>query len=69
MKISLKLETKISRAINDHFFNILCALDEKDRKNEISHPAWKELFETVLKEQSSMKQEIFEEISSYRGKR
>ena len=69
MKISLKLRTKISKAINDHVFNMLCALDEKDRKNEMPHSVWRELHETICKEKSLMAEEIFQKIESYKGKR
>ncbi len=69
MKISLKLHTEISKSIDNHVFNMLCALDEKDRKDEISHSVWKELFETICKEKSLMAEEIFQKIESYKGKR
>lgn len=69
MKISSKLHTEISKSISDHVFNMHCALDEKFRKDEISHSIWKELFETILKEKSLMEKEIFQKIESYRGKR
>lgn len=69
MKISLELRTEISKSINNHVFNMLCALDEKDRKDEISHSVWKELFETICKEKSLMAEEIFQKIESYKGKR
>jgi hypothetical protein len=69
MKISPKLRAEIYKSISDHIFNMHCALDEKDRKDEISHSVWRELFETVSKEKSLMVEEIFQKIESYRGKR
>lgn len=69
MKISLELHTEISKSINNHVFNMLSALDEKFRKNEISHSVWKELYEEILKEKFLMAEEIFQKIESYKGKR
>lgn len=69
MKISHKLRENIKKSFNEHFFNIFCALDEKDRENKIPHFVWKELWEQVQKEKTALEKEIFSKIDSYSGKR
>jgi hypothetical protein len=69
MKISKKLSDSIQKEIFNAQFEILCALDEKDRKDEISHKVWKELHELVIDKMSNLDKSINSEIETYSGKR
>lgn len=69
MKISKKLSESIRKEILDARNCILSALDEKDRKDEISHEVWQELYKLVLDKTSDMSKGISTEIETYSGKR
>jgi hypothetical protein len=69
MKISRKLSERIKKEILNAQFEILCALDEKDRTDQISHEVWKELYEKVIAEMSNLDKSINSEIETYSGKR
>jgi transcription termination factor NusB len=69
MKISRKLLERIHKEIYDAQFDILCALDEKDRTDQISHEVWRELQKKVVDKMRNLSQNIDEQIQSYSGKR
>ncbi len=69
MKISRKLSDSIQKEILDARNDILFALDEKDRKDKISHEVWQELYKIVLDKTSEMYKGISREIETYSGKR
>jgi Holliday junction resolvase RusA-like endonuclease len=69
MKISRKLSDNIQKEILDARNDILFALDEKDRKEQISHEIWQELYKIVLDKTSEMYKGISREIETYSGKR
>lgn len=69
MKISKKLSQAIEKEITNSRFEILCALDDKDRTNEISHEVWRELYKIVIDKMTEMSNNIENEINTYSGKR
>lgn len=69
MKISRKLSDSIQKEILDARNDILFALDEKDRKEQISHEVWRELYKIILDKTSEMYKGISREIETYSGKR
>lgn len=69
MKISKKLSQAIRKEITNSRFEILCALDDKDRTNKISHEVWRELYKIVIVKMTEMSNNIESEINTYSGKR
>jgi transcription termination factor NusB len=69
MKISKKLSESIRKEILDARNDILFTLDEKDRKDKISHEVWKELYKLVIDKMSNLDKSINSEIETYSGKR
>ena len=69
MKISNRLKTQISKEISDNFFEMLCAVDQCDRSNEISHEAWRKIHSKIWEQKTKLESDVFDEIARYHNKR